>query len=61
MKEDECQDLLGVQKSFMYTIYKRAARQALENVRLLSTSNPVNLQAYAIFMVNKPPGSSVFE
>jgi hypothetical protein len=52
LKEDECQDLFGVQKSVMVSRYRLAARQALVTAGFLSTSSPMTLRAYAIFMVS---------
>jgi hypothetical protein len=52
LKEEESQELFGVQKSTMYTLYRSAARQALVNAGLMSTSNLNTLRAYAIFMVS---------
>ncbi|KAL9079982.1 MAG: hypothetical protein Q9157_001179 [Trypethelium eluteriae] len=51
LKEDECETLFGLQKSVMYTRYRVATRQALVNAGFLSTSSPMTLRAYAIFML----------
>jgi hypothetical protein len=51
LNEDECQDLFGLSESVMYSRYRVATRQALINARFLSTSNPMTLQAYVLFMV----------
>jgi hypothetical protein len=52
LKEDECQDLFGLSESVVYSRYRLATRQALVNTRFLSTSNPMTLQAYVLFMVS---------
>lgn len=52
LKEDECQNLFGVQKSVMYSRYRLATRQALVKAGFLSTSSLMTLRAYAIFMVS---------
>jgi hypothetical protein len=52
LKEEESQQVFGVQKSIMYAQYRSAARQALVNAGFLSTSNLMTLRAYAIFMVS---------
>lgn len=51
MDEAECLSMLGTQKSFLYMRYRLASRLALVNARFLSTSSPMTLQAYAMFMV----------
>jgi hypothetical protein len=51
LNENECQDLFGLSESVMYSRYRLATRQALINDRFLSTSNPMTLQAYVLFMV----------
>ncbi|RLL96870.1 hypothetical protein CFD26_104957 [Aspergillus turcosus] len=51
LKEDECQDLFGLSETVMYSRYRLATRQALVNARFLSTSNPMTLQAYVLFMM----------
>ncbi|OCL15024.1 putative C6 transcription factor [Glonium stellatum] len=51
LKEAECQNIFGVQKSGMYSRYRLATRQALVNAGFLSTSNPMTLRAYAMFMM----------
>ncbi|KAE8381180.1 fungal-specific transcription factor domain-containing protein [Aspergillus bertholletiae] len=50
LKEDECQHLFGVCKSVINSHYRLAARQALVNAGFLSTSSPMTLRAYALFM-----------
>lgn len=52
LKEGECQNLFGVPKSVVYSRYRLATRQALVNAGFLSTSSPMTLQAYAMFMVS---------
>jgi hypothetical protein len=52
LNEDECQDLFGLSESVMYSRYRLATRQALINARFLSTSDPMTLQAYVLFMVS---------
>lgn len=52
LKEDECQNLFGIQPSVMISRYRLATRQALVNAGFLSTSNPMTLRAYAMFMVS---------
>ncbi|RHZ46895.1 putative C6 transcription factor [Aspergillus thermomutatus] len=52
LNDDECQDLFGVSQSVTYPRYRLASRQALVNARFLSTSDPMTLQAYAMFMVS---------
>ncbi|KAK9234934.1 C6 transcription factor [Lipomyces kononenkoae] len=51
LKQDECQNLFGVPKSVLHSRYRLATRQALVNARFLSTSSPMTLQAYAMFMM----------
>lgn len=51
LEEGECLSILGAQKSILYTRYRLATRQALVNAGFLSTSSPMTLQAYAMFMV----------
>jgi hypothetical protein len=51
LNEDECQDLFGLSESVVYSRYRLATRQALVNARFLSTSDPITLQAYVLFMV----------
>lgn len=51
LEEGECLSILGAQKSLLYTRCRLATRQALVNAGLLSTSSPMTLQAYAMFMV----------
>lgn len=52
LKDDECQNLFGEQKSVMYSRYRLATRQALVNAGFLSTSSPMTLRAYAMFIVS---------
>ncbi|PKX89364.1 putative C6 transcription factor [Aspergillus novofumigatus IBT 16806] len=51
LNEVECQDLFGLSKSVMYSRYRVATRQALINARFLSSSSPMTLQAYVLFMM----------
>lgn len=51
LDEDECQDLFGVSEAVIHSRYRLATRQALVNAGFLSTSNPLTLQAYVLFMV----------
>ncbi|KAI0137073.1 putative C6 transcription factor [Xylariales sp. AK1849] len=51
LQEDECQDLFKVQKSIVYSRYRLATRQALIDAGFLSTSSPMTLRAYALFMI----------
>lgn len=55
MREDECQTMFATQKSIIFSRYRVATRQALVNADFLSTSNPMTLRAYAIFMVSHAP------
>ncbi|KAH1293824.1 hypothetical protein KXX11_009057 [Aspergillus fumigatus] len=51
LDEDECQDLFGVSEAVIHSRYRLATRQALVNAGFLSTSNPLTLQAYVLFMM----------
>ncbi|KAI1453330.1 C6 transcription factor [Annulohypoxylon moriforme] len=51
LKGDECQNLFGAPQPVTYTRYRLAARQALLNAGFLSTSSPMTLRAYAMFMM----------
>jgi len=51
LEESECLSVLGNRKLLLYTRYRCAAHQALLNAGFLSTSSPMTLQAYALFMV----------
>ncbi|KAI1388153.1 putative C6 transcription factor [Hypoxylon trugodes] len=51
MNEQECQSSFGIEASLAHSRYRIATRQALENARLLSTSSPMTLQAYSLFMM----------
>ncbi|GFF89694.1 uncharacterized transcriptional regulatory protein C139.03 [Aspergillus udagawae] len=51
LNEDECQDLFGLSESVVYSRYRLATRQALVDARFLSTSDPITLQAYVLFMM----------
>ena len=52
LKEDECLNLFGAQKSTMCSRYGLATRQALVNAGFLSTSSPMTLRAYSMFIVS---------
>ncbi|KAI2465809.1 C6 transcription factor [Annulohypoxylon bovei var. microspora] len=51
LKGDECQTLFGAQQPVTYSRYRCATRQALVNAGFLSTSSPMTLLAYAMFMM----------
>lgn len=51
LKDDEVQRLFGIPKLTMCSRYRLATRQALINAEFLSTSSPMVLRAYAMFMV----------
>lgn len=51
ISEYECQEVFGTQKAVMYNRYRAATRQALVNAGFLSTSSPMTLRAYSLFMV----------
>ncbi|KAI8958637.1 putative C6 transcription factor [Daldinia sp. FL1419] len=51
LSDDECRNLFGIEKSVLHSRYRLATRQALVNAGFLSTSSPMTLQAYAIFMM----------
>jgi hypothetical protein len=52
LSEDECQEVFGIQKAIMYSRYRAATRQALVNAGFLSTSSPMTLRAYSLFIVS---------
>ncbi|CAJ2502343.1 Uu.00g097370.m01.CDS01 [Anthostomella pinea] len=51
VEENECRDFFGVAKSVLCSRYRGATRQALINAKFLSTSSPMTLRAYAVFMM----------
>ncbi|KAI1478015.1 putative C6 transcription factor [Daldinia eschscholtzii] len=51
LTDEECRDIFEIEKSILYSRYRLATRQALVNAGFLSTSSPMTLQAYAIFMM----------
>lgn len=51
LKEDEAQELFGVELQVLLYRYRVATRQALVNARFLSTANLMTLQAFSIFIV----------
>ncbi|KAI1658937.1 putative C6 transcription factor [Daldinia decipiens] len=51
LADEECRSLFGIEKSILYSRYRLATRQALVHAGFLSTSSPMTLQAYAIFMI----------
>ncbi|KAI1088431.1 putative C6 transcription factor [Rostrohypoxylon terebratum] len=51
LKADECQNLFGTSLSVTYARYRSAARQALVNAGFLSTSSPMTLRAYMMFIM----------
>jgi hypothetical protein len=52
LAEDECRDLLGEQKSVLFTQQERAVRRALRNAGFLEATSPVTLQAFVIYLVS---------
>ena len=57
LEDSECLSIFGVQRLFLSARYRLATRQALVNASFLSTSSPMTLQAYAMFMVRSIPPS----
>ncbi|KAH7324524.1 C6 transcription factor [Stachybotrys elegans] len=51
MEEDQCLGILGSSKEPLLSRYRHAARVALTNAGLLSTTSLVVLQAYVLFLV----------
>ncbi|KAK6447179.1 hypothetical protein FP744_10003429 [Trichoderma asperellum] len=51
LKEDEAQELFGVELQVLLYRYRVATRQALVNARFLSTANLMTLQAFSIFII----------
>lgn len=51
LEENECRDLFDLPKSVAFSRYRSATRQALVNAGFPTTSSPMTLQAYALFMV----------
>ncbi|KAI2780339.1 putative C6 transcription factor [Daldinia loculata] len=51
LTDEECRHLFGIEKSILNSRYRIATRQALVRAGFLSTSSPMTLQAYAIFMM----------
>lgn len=49
--EEECGQLFGEKKITLFAKYRTLARHALGKAGLLSTSNPMTLRAFALFMV----------
>jgi len=56
LKSDECERLFGMPKSLALSRYRNATRQALIDADVVSTSNPMTLQAFAMFIVGNMPG-----
>lgn len=54
LSEDECEEVFGMQKTIIYPRYRAATRQALVNAGFLSTSSPMTLRAYSLFIVRQP-------
>ncbi|KAI0880030.1 putative C6 transcription factor [Annulohypoxylon maeteangense] len=52
LKGDECESLFGTSQPTTYSRYRFATRQALVNAGFLSTSNPMTLQAYTMFIMS---------
>ncbi|KAB8228296.1 uncharacterized protein BDW43DRAFT_323019 [Aspergillus alliaceus] len=51
LKEYECRNIFGLPQPVMHSRYRLATRQALVNAGFLSTSSPMTLRAYAMFMM----------
>ena len=52
LREDECQSLFYSSKEDLCTRYRYATRRALVNAGFLSTTSPMTLRAYVIFIVS---------
>lgn len=53
--EDECQSVLEDTRPALYSRYRIATRQALTNAGFMSTSSPMTLRAYVLFLVSRTP------
>ncbi|KAI1468562.1 putative C6 transcription factor [Daldinia caldariorum] len=52
LTDKEAREIFGIEKSVLHSRYRLATRRALVNAGFLSTSSPMTLQAYAIFMMS---------
>lgn len=52
LDDDECQSLLKTSKSITLSRYRTVARQALINAGFLTTSSPMTLRAFLLFLVS---------
>ncbi|KAI1799956.1 putative C6 transcription factor [Daldinia bambusicola] len=52
MTDKEAREMFGMEKSALHSRYRLAIRRALVNAGFLSTSSPMTLQAYTIFMMS---------
>lgn len=53
LSEEEVQNVFGLAKSVAFARYRHATRQALAQAGLLTTSNPMVLQAYSVYVVSQ--------
>ncbi len=54
LDEKECQKLFGESKRTLFAKYRAIARHTLKKAGLLSTSSPMTLRAFCVFLVCHP-------